>query len=55
MNDDSSIPSQIHKDDDATVITQETGLSQDKQNEIHRLQANLTNMTVSLAAILKQE
>jgi len=55
MNDDSSIPSQIPKDDDATVITQETGLSQDKQNEIRRLQANLTNMTVSLAAILKQE
>jgi hypothetical protein len=56
MNDDSSIPSQIPtKDDDATVITQETGLSQDKQNEIRRLQANLTNMTASLASILKQE
>jgi hypothetical protein len=56
MNDDSSIPSQIpSKDDDATIITQETGLSLDKQNEIRRLQANLTNMTASLASILKQE
>jgi hypothetical protein len=43
------------KDDDATVITQEIGLSQDKQNKIRRLQANLTNMTTSLASILNTE
>jgi hypothetical protein len=58
LNDDSSIPSQVPtkpKDDEATVITQETGLSQDNHNEIRRLQANLQNMTMSLASILKQE
>jgi hypothetical protein len=62
LNDASSIPSQVptkpkngSKDDEATAITQETGLSQDNHNEIRRLQANLQNMTMSLASILKQE
>jgi hypothetical protein len=62
LNDASSIPSQVptkpkdgSKDDEATAITQETGLSQDNHNEICRLQANLQNMTMSLASILKQE
>jgi hypothetical protein len=61
LADDSSIPSQIQqppkKADDATAITQDTGMSmsQDKQNEICRLQANLANMTASLASIMKQE
>jgi hypothetical protein len=52
MADDSSIPTQIQPPDDAT---QETAITQDKQNEIRRLQANLANMTSSLASILKQE
>jgi hypothetical protein len=61
LADDSSIPSQIQqpskKEDEATAITQDTGMSmsQDKHNEIRRLQANLANMTASLASILKQE
>jgi hypothetical protein len=55
MADDSSIPTQIQPADDATVITQETAMTQDKQNEICRLQANMANITASLASILKQE
>jgi hypothetical protein len=59
LADDSSIPSQIPKiakqPDDATAITQDTSMSPEKQNEIRRLQANLANMTASLASILKQE
>jgi hypothetical protein len=55
MADDSSIPTQIQPPDDATAATQETAITQDKQNEIRRLQANLANMTSSLASILKQE
>jgi hypothetical protein len=56
LADDSSIPSHIQpKADDATAITHETGMTQEKQNEIRRLQANLANMTASLASILKQE
>jgi hypothetical protein len=61
LADGSSIPSQISKTakpDDATAITaitQDTSMSPEKQNEIRRLQANLANMTASLASILKQE
>jgi hypothetical protein len=41
--------------DDATVMTNETGWTQEKSNEIRRIQANLQNLGANLAAILKQE
>ena len=55
--DDSGIPNQIQPPpaDDATAITQETTMTQEKQNEIRRLQANLTNMSASLASIMKPD
>jgi hypothetical protein len=58
LADDTSIPSQIQpptKPDDATSITHDTSMTPEKQNEIRRLQANLANMTASLASILKKD
>jgi hypothetical protein len=49
------IPSQIHNDDDATVMTAATGLTQEQNNEIRRIQANIKNLGANLAAIFKQE
>jgi hypothetical protein len=36
-------------------MTNETGWTQEKSNEIRRIQANLQNLGANLAAILKQE
>jgi hypothetical protein len=55
------IPSQIQpppstgkSNDDATVMTNETGLTLEQNNEIRRIQANLQNLGANLAAILKE-
>jgi hypothetical protein len=39
---------------DATVMTNETGLTLEKNNEIRRIQANLQNSGANLAAILEE-
>jgi subtilase family serine protease len=46
---------QIQNDDDATVATAATGLTQEQNNEIRRIQANIKNLGANLAAIFKQE
>jgi hypothetical protein len=48
------VPSQI-QNDDATVATAATGLTQEQNNEIRRIQANIKNLGANLAAIFKQE
>jgi hypothetical protein len=40
--------------DDATAMTNETGLTLEQNNEIRRIQANLQNLGANLAAILKE-
>jgi hypothetical protein len=40
--------------DDATVMTNETSLTLEQNNEIRRIQANLQNLGADLAAILKE-
>jgi hypothetical protein len=36
-------------------MTTDTGLTQEQQNEIRRIQANIQNLGANLASILKQE
>ena len=55
------IPSQVspaatesQKHDDATAMTSDTKFSQDQQNEIRRIQANMQNLGASLASILQE-
>jgi hypothetical protein len=49
------VPTQVPSGDDATAQTAETGLTQEQNNEIRRIQANLHNLGANLASILKQE
>jgi hypothetical protein len=49
------VPAHIPSSDGATVMTTDTGLTQEQNNEIRRIQANLQNLGANLAAILKQE
>lgn len=56
-----SVPSQIsqetpetQKNDDATAMTSDTKLSQEQNNEIRRIQANMQNLGASLASILQE-
>jgi hypothetical protein len=48
------VPSQVPSDD-ATAMTTDTGLTQEQQNEILRIQANIQNIGANLASILEQE
>jgi hypothetical protein len=58
------VPSQIqppptsagksYSGDNATIMTNETGLTLEQNNEIRHVQANLQNSGANLAAILKE-